>query len=96
MILFHDLGGTGKPVVCPGIRDIGKVIGERRAVLVVDPGVCRTIERGIGWVVDVGRECTALSVEEVVLDTVRGRAQMQPFGANRFGQVADEVAFGPS
>src|SRR5450631_1869882 len=71
MILLHDLGGAGKPVIGPSVGDKGKVIGKRCAVPIFDPGVRWTIECCIGWVVDVGRECTSLSVEEVVLDTVR-------------------------
>src|SRR5690242_18102417 len=92
MILLDNFSGAGKPVVRPGLGDESEVVGQRRACLGLKPAMRRSVKVRIFGVIDIGRNGAPDAQEEVMFDTVRRSAEMQPLGADCLGELAPQIA----
>src|SRR5450432_3976393 len=91
MIFGDDLGAARQPVSGKFRAEVG-LHADRRGVVIVYGVVSGTIEVGVAPVVAVGFPLLGETHEPIMLDTVRGSADMQALSANRSNKFTCYVA----
>src|SRR5271157_5361716 len=71
MIFRHQFRGPRQPIVGPSGGDVSEIIVDGSAPLVVQPGLCWAVERGVLRVVHIRSDGAAGTQKEIVLCPMR-------------------------
>ena len=89
-VFLDDFRGASEPVVGIFGADVGPIV-HKDIGLFLEPVVSGAVEGGELRIVDVGAEGAAAVEEPIVFGTMKGSAEMEAFGTNGDGELADNV-----
>ena len=95
VILLDNLSGAGQPVVGPGLGNESEIIGQRSVLFGFDPAMRGSVKGGVLRIIEVRDSRAPDSQEEIMFHAVGRGTQMQAFGSNGLGEIAQRSRRGP-